>query len=396
MSRISKSGSTFSGHRMVGSENAPAYRTQCSDPSFITVPGLEGPTSNPVPCGKCKHCRWVRRQAFANAVEMEMRDADWSLWVTLTIAPGPTRAIDKYDVLLNKALMQKFQKVCRIHKDRKTHSFAGRVCTGWRYVQCGEYGKLKGRAHYHLLVFGKGDRPIWGDVAADRIHIPEWPHGHVNVKTQVDGGVAFYISKYMQKGGAEQTWGSASNRTAIGSAYVKRLGAKLAGIGALFPTLDWNHRMPRGMGYRKALVRGSKRRDLLLSFAEAAKTNVVDLCRHIPAVMVPSFIRIERERREKLVPKIDGVVPFFVRERIKLAVFSEVRAVRGILETPDLRAGRPVRPDGWKPVYNLGRTTDAANEASARAAAECFGKSCVGRIKRMVGAVGGPYAAEPV
>lgn len=391
MPRITKQGSSFNGHRMVGSERPASYRTSCADQKFVQSVGADGLTVTPVQCGKCKHCRWVRRQAMANSVEMELRDSDWSLWVTLTIAPGPRRAVDNYDKVLDKRLMQNFQKVCLIHRDRQTHSFKGRVNTSWRYIQCGEYGERKGRAHYHAVIFGKGSQPDWLENPAyllppipgqkQRYMIPEWSWGHVTIDTVVDGGVAFYLSKYMQKGGAKQSWASASNRRAIGSTFARFWGEMVAKHGFAVPTLDWKLTMNK----RKALVRGSKRRDLLLAFCEAKGVSVLSLAKLLPRVMLPSIVKIERERREKLA---GGKVLFFARERIKAEVWAECRAVLGLVDSREVREGRPLRPKDWQPCYSFrkaayGQEQSNGSEGAADAAAS-FLKSAAARAARAV------------
>lgn len=352
MPRPTKNGSTF---RSVQDVHAPKpYKTECCDKSFVLVPGVAGLENTPVPCQKCRHCLWSKSQSVANSVEMEMQDSEWAIWLTLTIAPNSKAAKDGFDKKIDKSLMQGFHYRCNTNRYRKKHSFEGRNCTGWRYIQCGEYGGKKGRAHYHAVIFGKGDKPKFADKAAERVWAPEWPHGHMNVSLDVDGGVAFYLSKYMGKRGPGN-WHSASNRYAIGGRFIVRHGAALALRGCMVPTLDWKFTYGDMFAYRKALVRGSKQRDWVLSFCETVGRSVLSLATLMPKVTHLALVRIERWKRERAYKAEHGICGFFARERIKKAVFSDIRAILGIVETDDLRAGRPPKPVGWTPDYGKHR-----------------------------------------
>lgn len=345
MARVSDQGSTFRHYfptvrqdRVTGrSFVKQSYRTECAKRGFITHFTALGVQVFPVSiCEGCPHCRWVKRQAIASAVAMEVAASDWAVWCTFTIAPGIERAKDRLDTEIQAWPLQNFHKVCRSHMQRKTHSFQGRDCTSWRYVQCGEYGKRgTERAHYHVVIFGNGDRPLWADRAGRNIHIPEWPHGLVDVQMNVDAGVGFYITKYMSKDA--ESWHSRSSGYAIGAAKAKERAIEFA-VGAhpvMIPTQDYKLSFHAGGKNRRALMRNAMRRDYMLAFADAQGRSLLSYAKHMPetaraGLVGPVLWRRRREFKEK-----HGHEPrFFEDERIKLGVYNELRAEFGL---PPLR-----------------------------------------------------------
>lgn len=366
MGRISQTGCTFNGHRMVGSERPSGFRTECPNPKFVQTLGPDGYRVSQVACTKCKHCLWVKRETRATSVAWEIERSDWALWITLTI--GPKGEAFGYHKQIDKTLMQNFHKVCRIHIARKSQGFRGRDVKSWRYVQCGEYGERKGRAHYHCVIFGKGDRPLWGDKDADRIHIHEWPWGHVNVKTTVDRGVAFYLSKYMRKRGT--AWWSASSAYAIGAEKARDIGRSIAGK-ALLPTVDWRHSSADAAGrVRRALITGSKQREMLEAFFAGSGQSVVSVAKLWPRNMWSSVMRLEVDIRRRAL----GLTRRHVLsiERIKRQVKAEFYEALDFL--PLTSNGGPVRPADWKPVYpdwSKDNDDEAKERETRRTAAAC-------------------------
>lgn len=354
MPRISSTGSTFK--HTFQSAGGGKYHTECVNTKFVTVPGAYGPQTVPVYCGGCDHCRWSKRQAVANAVQMEIQRSDWALWVTLTIAPHPDRAVDGYDKRIEKRLMQLFQKKVRMHIERQTHSFKNRRCTSWRYIQCGEYGSKKGRAHYHAVIFGKGDKPDWMTNLAyrlptppdqpQRLALPEWEWGHAVVTDRVDGGVAFYLAKYMQKG--KKSWTSSSNHTAIGGGYIIDRFRWYAETKCPVPMQNWVMSMPGHKGTRYALVRGAKRRYAYTAFCDALGVGLLSLAKLLPKTMLSSVVGFERHRREKALGRPPTI---FEKDRIKKQVWHDMRLALGMTEEQARNADRPQRPKGWSPPY---------------------------------------------
>lgn len=78
-----------------------------------------------------------------------------------------------------------------------------------RYLVAGEYGTLKGRAHWHALLFFRGKVP---DLPfGDRVQWKAWPHGHCHVQLAHERSAA-YVCKYLLK---DQTGGPSERRLAM-------------------------------------------------------------------------------------------------------------------------------------------------------------------------------------
>lgn len=368
VARISSEGSSFKGHQMVGVERRETkWRTHCSGPSkFVEYFGPEGLAFVPMTCGGCPHCRWVKRNSFASAAEMEMQVSDWCVFLTLTVRPGEKIAISRktgkivpWDkvtddceiVDLTKKLclpiLQKCQKDLGNHRKRETHSFEGVNVSGWRYVQVGEYGDKRGRPHYHVLIFGKGDIPAFlrdcgefrrrrkreSHPVDERRWIPEWPYGHVHVMRVSDRRAGFYLAKYVSK--SPDSFCTRSNQYAIGGEYVRRLAAKLAGKW-LVPTVDWKvgqgvRRIENGriLPYR-ALLTGANRRYLLEGFAAGNEKGVLSLVRLLPKEIRHGVVAVELRRRRRVFKAVHGCDPILCDDRIKLGVMNDYRAELGL------------------------------------------------------------------
>lgn len=100
-----------------------------------------------------------------------------------------------------------------------------------RYFVAGEYGKRKGRAHWHPVLYFKGKVPDW---KLDRnIEIPEWPHGYT-FWTKPSHHALRYNCKYIQKAmGSEQLQGKLmmSKKPPLGAAYFEELAEKYVAQG---------------------------------------------------------------------------------------------------------------------------------------------------------------------
>lgn len=249
-------------------------------------------------CGSCPGCVQARRNSRANDVAQELEVSDWALWLTLTIEPDDDRFTDLLDVMLNIKVMQDFQKRCRIHKDRQVFSFAGIDCTSWRFVQCGEYGRKNGRAHYHAVIFGRGQMPDWP--LERNCHIPEWPFGFVKVSADVDRGIAYYLSKYMDKAqGAERCF-SSSNCPSLGSDFMIDFAIKSFEMGARNLPRDWRFVFPGVVKNYSGIFRGAKRRDLIINRAWQCGVTVLELMEKHPQHMHAAFRAADKYQRERL------------------------------------------------------------------------------------------------
>lgn len=146
-----------------------------------------------VPCGKCALCRDKKtREWRIRAVAETQTSTSVPIFVTLTYKDAPVEGVSKDEI-------QRFLKRVRITLDRKG------VHHNLRYFACGEYGKLSGRPHYHLIIWNWPADPMLSasgiplQIQADRILRPAWNKGFIYVR-QSDYGSISYVMKYMRKG----------------------------------------------------------------------------------------------------------------------------------------------------------------------------------------------------
>lgn len=165
---------------------------------------LKSGLSVELPCRKCTQCRAYRVSNWVGKCLAESKTARSVDYVTLSYCERDSRHAGKiadpvpvgYSRELHYEDVQKYIK--RIRK-------AGYKV---RYVVAGEYGDLKGRAHWHILLFWQGPRPerviddyslkgqnaIYGNMWRDQF----WHHGHVNYQPFHEGA-ARYVCKYLLK-----------------------------------------------------------------------------------------------------------------------------------------------------------------------------------------------------
>lgn len=156
-----------------------------------------------------------------------------------------------------------------------------------RYLVAGEYGDLKGRAHFHAILFFThleplGDRgPMprykddyasgtspddWGPFCREiphkrMIHIREWPHGHIKVDWSASEKSARYVCKYLLAENKNNAWFSLSKKPALGAAWFAKKAEKARELGVLPSTFEYMP--PGGTKGRPYLMTGATRRDYL-------------------------------------------------------------------------------------------------------------------------------------
>jgi len=109
------------------------------------IGGLLDPSIIPllIPCGHCDACAYNRSRDLANRCMCEAQCCSEGCFLTLTYddAHLPSgRNLSRRDVVL---FLKRFRKALDYDFDKKI-----------RVVYCGEYGSLRGRPHYHMLVYG--------------------------------------------------------------------------------------------------------------------------------------------------------------------------------------------------------------------------------------------------
>lgn len=140
-----------------------------------------------VPCGVCLGCRLDRSQAWGIRCHHEAQMHESAVFLTLTYA----NEFLPDDNSVSVHVAQKFMKDLR-------NAFSSRGIKV-RFLLCGEYGSKKGRAHYHVIVFGydfpdrvidrhttRGDR-LYKSAELDKI----WPYGFASI-----GAVSFESARY--------------------------------------------------------------------------------------------------------------------------------------------------------------------------------------------------------
>lgn len=153
--------------------------------------GLYSDVYRHVPCGRCIGCKLEHSRQWAVRCVHESRLHEQNAFITLTYAPEylpPGGTLDRDH-------LTKFLKRLRKRRGKRL-----------RYLACGEYGDKKGRAHYHLQLFGDAfidDRrfhkmhngnPLYRSQTLESL----WPYGHSNV-AGANFATAAYIARYSLK-----------------------------------------------------------------------------------------------------------------------------------------------------------------------------------------------------
>lgn len=155
-----------------------------------------------IPCGRCVGCKGRKAQDWSLRIMHEASFFEDTSFLTLTydrehLPEGRT---------LVKKHFQDFMKRLRIDLERKHER---RI----RYFAVGEYGELRGRPHYHAIVFGYSfpDRvPVGNNPGAvHQLYTSEflrerWSHGDVKIGDLTEDS-AKYVAQYSLKkvGGRE-------------------------------------------------------------------------------------------------------------------------------------------------------------------------------------------------
>lgn len=144
-----------------------------------------------VACRNCWQCRANRVNDLVGRCIAENETSSASIAVTLTYAgDAPNSAVLVY---------RDFQLFMKRLRKRGYDA---------RYIVAGEYGSTKGRAHWHAVLFFKGEAPEtaetlarrepWQIVLDRRFNWEPWPHGYAFAQQPDMGGYA-YILKYALK-----------------------------------------------------------------------------------------------------------------------------------------------------------------------------------------------------
>lgn len=143
------------------------------------------PDGTQFPCRKCWQCIENRVNDWVGRCIAESKTARASHAITLTYGRDEHGKEDH-----PRAKVLTYSDVQRYFKLLRRHGFP---C---RYFAVGEYGSMKGRAHWHLVVYWLDAVPPHElDVRFDEAH---WPHG-VSHWTEPTPAAIRYNTKYIQK-----------------------------------------------------------------------------------------------------------------------------------------------------------------------------------------------------
>lgn len=121
-----------------------------------------------VSCRKCWQCEAVYVQDITGRAIAEKKTSDKTFVITLTYGGG-----DRTDAaLLNYRNVQLMLKRIRASFKKPTSSL--------RYIISGEYGSERGRAHWHAILFFKGEHPKFK--YETRYNHSIWPEGYIYVE----------------------------------------------------------------------------------------------------------------------------------------------------------------------------------------------------------------------
>ena len=139
-----------------------------------------------VACGQCYGCRFRKKRDWATRLMHENATHKESCFVTLTFDDKNLPANNS----VNKKFLTGFIKILREEMRRQK-------LPKIRYFACGEYGEKKGRAHYHIIMFGYDFRNFTKQIQKNLYEATEllkkkWPYGYVAV-----GGVSIDSCKYV-------------------------------------------------------------------------------------------------------------------------------------------------------------------------------------------------------
>lgn len=138
----------------------------------------------PVPCSKCPPCIRRRTSGWSYRLTKEGEVSKTALFVTLTYNTDTIPITPKGYMNLKKSDVQKFMKRLRKLTDEKI-----------KYYAVGEYGSIKMRPHYHLILFNADSEKINRAWALDNYEIGTIYIGSVN-----EASIG-YTLKYMSKKG---------------------------------------------------------------------------------------------------------------------------------------------------------------------------------------------------
>lgn len=245
----------------------------CTSPSFVWV--QRGPKweQTPVPCDRCWSCRENYINDWVGRCLCEASTSVSTGVFSLTYATPKDRREMSHRIV-NPHHFQLFMK--RLRK-------AGHKV---RYLVAGEYGDLRDRAHFHVILFFKHFAQPQGapvpklenraafladpSIAAplhrqmpnkDMCHIREWPYGHVEADWSMSEEAVRYCCQYLYKDGKRTAWLSMSKKPPLGYEWFMSKAALTRDLGVLPSSFEYLP--PGGKPGKVYLMTGATRREYL-------------------------------------------------------------------------------------------------------------------------------------
>lgn len=178
---------------MPGDTDGTQHLKMCISPITIRDPRFPSDRTKhiAVACGKCVECMRSISTEWAVRIMLEARCHVQNCCVTLTYDSVHLPR----DSLLNARDTQLWLK--RLRKYISPQKV--------RFFLSGEYGDLRGRPHYHVILFGYSPPDLvyfftknGNDYFKSKIIADTWQNGNI-VVTNLTFDAAFYTAKYMQK-----------------------------------------------------------------------------------------------------------------------------------------------------------------------------------------------------
>lgn len=183
-------------------------------------------------CRKCWQCRERKVDDWVGRCVAESKIAASSHSITLTYGQSESGSVDHL-----RAAILTYSDVQRMFWHLRADGYK------FKYFAVGEYGSMKGRSHWHLVMFWEGEAPPHelSTTSAKRFHNKYWPHGFQHWEKPNAKSIR-YVCKYLQKDiGKDERQGhlAMSKKPPLGHEYFQRLALKYVDQGLAPQTLEY-------------------------------------------------------------------------------------------------------------------------------------------------------------
>lgn len=295
-------------------------------------------------CHKCWQCREQTINDWVGRNIAETKTAVAANVITLTYGRGRAGDVDhERAFVLTYSDIQKYLKLLR------RHGFPV------RYFAVGEYGSLKGRAHWHIIVYWQGDVPPH---KLNQNFLEEhWPHGW-SYWSGSDTAAVRYTCKYLYKDvnadGHRQGHLAMSKKPPLGAKYFKQLAERYVEQGLAPQSLEYSfpEAVRRQTGEVIQFVLKDRPAEMFLEHYLARWTEVHP-GRGVPkSQLIEEFLDPDAKKRRVIMERFAELPPDLnAHQRL------QVDRDRAALEELDKPEGNlPVRRTDWAPDREYGPT----------------------------------------